>query len=481
MLNTRYRLFPSLPETNFDGHISFYMRKIFTCTLLLTLVAFSISQAQPKKVVADKIIAVVGDKIILQSDIQNSMSDMSRQGSQLPENADCLISEQAIVSKVLMLQAEKDSLPVTDEEIEAELDQRIRYFISQFGTQEQLELVAGKTIYQIKDEARESIKENKLATAMQKKIVENVKITPTEVKNYFDKIPKDSLPYYESELEVGQILVYPKASRDLERYMIDELNNYKKQIETKVSTFDQLAKRYSEDPGSKERGGQYEFTRGDKTIDPAFLAAAFRLKDGDISPVVKSKMGFHIILMEHRSGDNIIIRHILRIPPITQEEVNASVNKLDSVRAKIIAGVINFNEAATRYSEDESAKYAGPFFLNRDGAPYVTIDQLDKEIVVNLGKMKVGEYSQPVLFTDERTGKKGVRIIYLKSRSEPHRMNMHDDYDKIAQFALEEKKSKVLEKWMREKIPTYYIQVDNDVKQSCTNLSKFVFEEPKAF
>ena len=457
------------------------MRKIFTCTLLLTLVAFSISQAQPKKVVADKIIAVVGDKIILQSDIQNSMSDMSRQGSQLPENADCLISEQAIVSKVLMLQAEKDSLPVTDEEIEAELDQRIRYFISQFGTQEQLELVAGKTIYQIKDEAREPIKENKLATAMQKKIVENVKITPTEVKNYFDKIPKDSLPYYESELEVGQILVYPKASRDLERYMIDELNNYKKQIETKVSTFDQLAKRYSEDPGSKERGGQYEFTRGDKTIDPAFLAAAFRLKDGEISPVVKSKMGFHIILMEHRSGDNIIIRHILRIPPITQEEVNASVNKLDSVRAKIIAGVINFNEAATRYSEDESAKYAGPFFLNRDGAPYVTIDQLDKEIVVNLGKMKVGEYSQPVLFTDERTGKKGVRIIYLKSRSEPHRMNMHDDYDKIAQFALEEKKSKVLEKWMKEKIPTYYIQVDNDVKQSCTNLGKFVFEEPKAF
>lgn len=449
--------------------------------LLFVVAAFNIAQAQPKKVVADKIIAVVGDKIILQSDIQNSMSDMVRQGSQLPENADCLISEQAIVSKVLMLQAEKDSLPVTDEEVEAELDQRIRYFIQQFGTQEQLELVAGKTIYQIKDEARESIKENKLASAMQKKIVENVKITPTEVKNYFDKIPKDSLPYYESELEVGQILVYPKPSRDLERYMIDELNNYKRQIESKVATFDQLAKRYSEDPGSKERGGEYEFSRGDKTVDPAFLAAAFRLKDGEISPVVKSKMGFHIILMEHRSGDNIIIRHILRIPPITQDEINAAVSKLDSVRSKIIAGVIGFNEAATRYSEDESAKYAGPFFLNRDGAPYVAIDQLDKDIVVNLGKMKVGEYSQPVVFTDERTGKKGVRIIYLKSRTEPHRMNMRDDYDKIAQFALEEKKAKVLEKWMKEKIPTYYIQVDNDVKQSCVNLSRFVVEEPKAF
>lgn len=457
------------------------MRKFLSFAILLLATAFVAKAQGPKKVVADKIIAVVGDKIILQSDIQNSMSDMARQGSQLPDNADCLISEQAIVSKVLMLQAEKDSLPVTDEEIEAELDQRIRYFIQQFGTQEQLELVAGKTIYQIKDEARESIKENKLATAMQRKIVENVKITPTEVKNYFDKIPKDSLPFYESELEVGQIVAYPKPSRDLEKYMIDELNNYKKQIENKVATFEQLAKRYSEDPGSKDRGGQYEFTRGDRTVDPTFLAAAFRLKDGEMSPVVKSKMGFHLILMEHRSGDNIIIRHILRIPPITQDEINIAINKLDSVRSKIIAGVVGFNEAATRYSEDEAAKYAGPFFMNRDGAPYVTIDQLDKEIVANLGKMKVGEYSQPIVYTDERTGKKGVRIIYLKSRSEPHRMNMLDDYDKIAQFAVEEKKAKVLEKWMKEKIPTYYIQVDNDVTQSCTNLRKFSVEEPKAF
>jgi peptidyl-prolyl cis-trans isomerase SurA len=457
------------------------MKKIFSFSLLFILAAFGIAQGQPKKVVADKIIAVVGDKIILQSDIQNSLSDMSRQGGQLPENADCVISEQAIVSKVLMLQAEKDSLPLTEEDIEAELDQRIRYFIQQFGTQEQLELVAGKTIYQIKDEARESIKENKLATAMQRKIVENVKITPTEVKNYFDKIPKDSLPYYESELEVGQIIVYPKASRDLEKYMMDELNNYKRQIESKLSTFDQLAKRYSEDPGSKERGGQYEFSRGDKTVDPTFLAAAFRLKDGEMSPVVKSKMGFHLILMEHRSGDNIIIRHILRVAPITQEEIDKAIAKLDSVRSKIIAGIHNFNEAANKYSEDEQAKYAGPFFMNRDGAPYVTIDQLDKEIVINIGKLKVGDYSQPVVFTDDRTGKKGVRIVYLKSRSEPHRMNMKDDYDKIAQFSLEEKKSKALEKWMKEKIPTYYIQVDNDVRGSCANLSKFVVDEPKAF
>lgn len=459
------------------------MKRFFAVFVFFAAVLFVFrAQAQPKKVVADKVIAVVGDRIILESDIQNEISDIIRQGGQVPENGSCLIMEQAIVSKVLMLQAQKDSLPVTDEDVEADLDQKIRYYIKQYGTQEQLELVAGKTIYQIKDEARETVKEQKLASAMQKKIVDNVKVTPTEVKNFYDKIPKDSLPYYESELEVGQIVVYPKASRDLEQYIIGELNNYKKQIETKIATFEQLAKRYSEDPGSKDRGGEYELNRNDKSWDPTFMAAAFRLKqEGEVSPVVKSKFGYHIIQLVSRSGDNIVIRHILRIPPVTQDEINAAVNKLDSVRAKIIAGTTTFNEAASRFSEDESAKYSGPYFLNRDGAPYVTIDQLDKDVVASIGKMKVGEYSQPQQFADDRSGKKGVRIIYLKSRSEPHRMNMQDDYNKIAQLAVEEKKGKALEKWMTEKIPTYYIMVDNDVLQECPGLKKFAAQPAKAF
>ena len=457
------------------------MRKYILFSLLLVVTAFGVAQAQPKKVVADKIIAVVGDRIILQSDVFNSLEDLRRGGQPVPDNADCLISEQAIISKVLMLQAEKDSLPVTEDEIEAELDQRVRYFIQQYGTQEQLELVAQKTVYQIKDEARESIRENKLATAMQKKIVENVKITPTEVKNFFEKIPKDSLPFYESELEVGQIVSYPKPSRDLEKYIVDELNNYKRQVDSKVSTFEQLVKRYSEDPGSKDRGGEYEMNRNDKIWDPAFMAAAFRLKPGEYSQPVKSKMGYHLIYLVSRSGDNIIVRHLLRIPPITPEEIAQSSSKLDSVRSRIIAGTMTFNEAATKYSEDEQAKYSGPFFMNRSGGPYVTIDMLDKEVVAALAKMKVGDYSQPVEFTDERVGKKGVRIIYLKSRSEPHRMNLRDDYDKIAGFALEEKKAKVMEKWMKEKIPTYYIMLDNDTKASCQTLQKFVPEEPKSF
>ena len=422
------------------------LRPFFLFSLILLAGALC---AQPKKVVADKIAAVVGDRIILQSDVKNSVADMARRGENLPPNAECMIMEQAVVSKVMMLQAEKDSLPVTDEDVEADLDNRIRSYINQFGSQEAVEEIAGKTIYQIKDDARESVREQKLAASMQRKIVENVRITPVEVKAWFDKIPKDSLPFYESELEIGQIVVYPKASRDLEQYIIGEMNNYRRQIELKLTTFDQLAKRVSEDPGSKDRGGQYQLNRNEKTWDPVFISTSFRLKEGEISPPVKSKFGFHIIQMVQRNGDDAIVRHILRIPPVTSDELDQAKRKLDTVRSKIIAGTLTFNEAATKYSDEESAKYTGPYLTNRDGSTFVTIDQLDKDMVSLLAKLKPGDYSMPVAYENEQ-GKKGVRIVHLKSRSTPHRMNLQDDYSKIAQFALEEKKAKVMEKWIQQ-------------------------------
>jgi len=431
--------------------------------------------AQPKKVVADKVSAIVGDRIILLSDIKNSLADIARQGSAIPENGECILTEQAIISKVMMLQAMKDSLPVTDDEIEADLDNRIRSYINQFGSQEALEEVAGKTIYQIKDDARESVREQKLAQAMQKKIVENVRITPNEVKAYFEKIPKDSLPFYESELEIGQIIVYPKAAREIEQYIVGEMNNYKKQIESKVVTFDQLAKRVTEDPGSKERGGQYQINRTEKTWDPIFLSTAFRLKEGEISSPVKSKFGFHIIQMVQRNGDDAVVRHILRIPPVTEDEIQGAKVKLDSVRNKVINGNLTFNEAGTKYSDDESAKYTGPYLTGRDGSTFVTIDMLDKAMVGLLTKMKVGEYSKPVEYESEQ-GKKGVRIVHLKSRTEPHRLNMNDDYSKISQFALEEKKSKTLDKWLQGHLPMYYVNIDPQTAEDCPLLKKF---EPK--
>ena len=452
-----------------------YTKKFLT-TFILSFIAATAVQSQPQKIVADKITAIVGDRIILQSDIKNSIADIARQGGTLPDNAECLLMDQAIVSKVMMLQAAKDSLPVTEEEVEAELDQKIRYYINQLGSQDALEQMAGKTIYQIKDDARESVKEQKMAAAMQHKVVDNVRITPNEVKAFFDKIPKDSLPFFESELEIGQVVIYPKASRDLEDYIVSEMNNYKKQIENKATDFCKLAKQVSEDPGSKDRCGQYQVNRNEKTWDPVFLSTAFRLKEGEISAPVKSKFGYHIIQMVQRSGDDAIIRHILRIPPVTNAEINQALAKLDTVRSKIIAGTIGFNAAALKYSDDPEQKFAGPFITNREGSTYVTIDQLDKDMVGMIGKMKVGDFSQPTAFTDEQ-GKKGARIVYLKSRSEPHRMNLHDDYSKISQMALEEKKALAIDKWLKEKIPTYYIMVDTEASADCPQLQKYATEK----
>src|SRR6476660_3891503 len=369
--------------------IHYFMRRyLFLSFSILSVVTLS-AQTEAKKIIADKIAAVVGDRIIMYSDIKNTIADYARQGAQIPEDAECQILDQAILSKVLMQQAEKDSLPVTDEEVDGDLELRVREFVRMYGTEKAVEELAGKSIYQIKEDARESVKEKKLAEAEQKKIVDNIKITPAEAKVFFERIPKDSLPFFESELEVGQIVVYPRASRDLEQYVVDELNHYKQMLDAKTSTFEQLAKLYSQDPGSKDRGGEYEINRKDKSWDASFTAAAFRLKDGEVSAVVKTKFGYHIIQMVQRNGDEEVIRHILRITTINDEETNASISRLDSVRAKIIAGTLNFNQAALRYTEDDQAKFAGPFFMGRDGSTYVTIDELDKNIVAMLGKLKV--------------------------------------------------------------------------------------------
>ncbi|WP_153797556.1 peptidylprolyl isomerase [Foetidibacter luteolus] len=429
--------------------------------------------AQTQKVIADKIVAQVGDKIILRSDIFNAIADYKRQGqdAQLPANAECAFLEGQLIQKALMLQAQKDSLPVGEDELEGALDNRIRYFIGMYGSKEVLEEVAGKTIYQIKEDFRPSLKEQMLADAMRKKIFENIKITPNEVTNYFNKIPKDSLPYYESELEVSQIVVFPKANKDVEEYVTSELMALKRQVESGQKKFDALARLYSEEPAAKESGGQLNINRGDKNIDGTFLSAAFRLKEGQISNVIKTKFGLHIIQMVSRSGEDAIVRHIIKIPSVTEDEINAAKAKLDSIRNKILDGTLPFNAAVNKYSDDENSKSTGGNVMAQDGSTYVTIDQLDKEMVVSIRDMKVGDISKAVSFTSER-GTKGVRLINLKSRSEPHRENLKDDYNKVSQRALDEKKQKLMHKWFSEHIPTYYVRIDNDFN-SCNNIAEW--------
>ncbi len=427
--------------------------------------------AQPQqKVTVDKIAAVVGNKVILKSDIDNAILDMQRQGVDLPPDARCLTLEQSMGMKALVLQAEKDSIPVTDEEIELSIDNQIRGFINAYGSKDELERVAGRSVYQLKEDFRESFRDRKLAESMRNKIVEDVKITPNEVKAYFEKIPTDSLPLYEAELEVGQIVVYPKASREAEEYAIEQLNDVKKQIEA-GRDFGALARYYSDDEGSKERGGQYEVNRNQRDMDPVWMSKAFTLKEGQISNPFKTRFGYHIIQLVSRAGDDAVVRHILKIPQVTQVELRGGYDKLDSVRAKLIAGTLDFGTAVNRFSEDEYSKFTGGMMQGREGS-FLTIDQMDKSMVPVLQNLRVGEYSQPFEFADER-GKKGVRIVYLKTSTEPHRENMRDDYNRIAMRALEDKKNDALEAWFANKVKTYHIMVDEEFKD-CAPIQRWL-------
>jgi peptidyl-prolyl cis-trans isomerase SurA len=445
------------------------MIKLLRPLMATTAIFISIlSFAQSKRIVADKIIGKVGDRIILQSDIFNALDDIRRQGGQLPPNPECILLESEFIKRALVIQAQKDSLPVSDEEIDAKLDNQIRGMIQQYGSKEMVEQIAGKTIYQMKDDYKVPFKDKMLADAMRSKIVDNIKITPNEVREYFNQIPKDSLPYYESELEVGQITVYPKASRDIESYTAKQMNDIKRQIEVGGKRFDQMAKIYSEDPGSKDNGGQYNLNRNDKFWDPVFLSTAFKLKEGQISNVVKSKFGLHIIQLVSRFGDDAVVRHILMIPPVTEDEVTEAKAKLDSVRTLLTSNQISFGAAVSKYSDEEESKFTGGFKQSRDGSTTITIDQLDKDIIPLLKDMKPGQYSQPQMFTNEQ-GKKGVRIVYLLTRTSPHIENMKDDYNRIATRALEEKKQATLEKWFGSHIGNYYIYLDPEF-QGCQQL-----------
>ncbi len=434
------------------------MKKIFLLSTFSFIVA--IAFAQPSKLMVDKVIAVIGNKLVLKSDIEDRIMDMQRQGVEIPDNAKCYLLQDFMGTKTLVLQAEKDSLPITDEEVETAIDNKIRTYINQYGGKDELEKIAGKTIYQIKDEMHDPIRDQKLAEAMRNKIIADVRITPFEVKNYFNRIPTDSLPLYESLVEIGQIVVFPKANKDAEDYCKEQLAGYKEAIEKGKINFKKAASSYSDEPGAKERYGQMEVNRNQKDIDPTFLSKAFTLKEGQITNPFKTKFGYHILELVARNGDDALVRHIIKIPQVTNKEITEGFAKLDTVRSKLIAGTLDFGTAVNKYSDDDYGKFTAGMIQGPNGS-FLTIDQLDKEIVPILKTLKVGAYSQAIEYTDP-SGKRGVRILYLKTKTEPHRENLEQDYSKISEKALALKKETALEKWFNEKLDGYFIKIDNE-------------------
>lgn len=424
---------------------------------------------------ADKVIGIVDNKIILLSDIEGQYIQMSEQQKSLPpESVKCDILDQALTQKLLITQAAIDSVTVTDDEVDQKLDERIRYFESVVGSEQKLEQYYGKPIAQLKEDFRSQIRDNAIADKEKSTIVQNVTASPSEVQDYFNKIPKDSLPFFNTSVDIGEIVVYPKVSPEAKQVALDRINGLRDRI-SKGEDFSKLAILYSQDPGSANNGGDLGFVdRGE--LDPAFEAAAFNLKNpGDISQVIESKYGYHIIQLIERRGDRIDVRHILIIPQTTNYDLTSAYNKIDSVRSLIMSSKMSFAQAVNAYSEDDETKDAGGMLQNptTGGTSFQMNDlgQFDQSLVFTIDSLQKDQISQPLLFKDKQQ-KTAYRLVWLKDQTQPHRANLKDDYTEMQQAALSQKQVQVLNDWIADRISKTYISVDPDF-QSCKSLSRW--------
>jgi len=375
--------------------------------------------------------------------------------------------------QILVEQAFRDSIITSPEEVENILDNKIRNWMQQYGSREAFEAAAGnRTVYQIKDDYRSFFMDKTTAEKMQAKIMQNVKITPQEIDRFFKDLGTDSLPPFPATLELGQIVIKPKVDADVEQLTKEKLENIRKDIVENGKSFELMAGIYSMD-GTRDNGGEMEIKR--KEVDPTFATAAWRLQPGEISPVIKSKFGYHIIQMIRRSGDEARLRHIIIIPEVTNSDLQIGLKKLDSVRADLVSGKISFSEAVGKYSTDEQSKMTGGMVYDNQGNSTLHMEALDAEMARVVSEMKVGEYSQPQIFAeDPGTNARATRILFLRSRTDPHILNMKDDYAIIQQKALEKKQFEYLNKWINERIESYYIKIDPEYRECRTLKDWFV-------
>ena len=420
---------------------------------------FLLSTAQTS---LDRVVAVVGKYMILQSEITQGVLDARSKGYNLGVNADCEVLEQTLMLKLLLAQADKDSVVVSDNEVENELNRRINYMLQQYGSQENMETQLGKEMILIKEEYRKDIHDILIAQKMNQKIIGEVKVTPAEVRAYLKGIPDDSLPLINSEVEIGQIVKKPAISEKAKKEAREKIAKIRKQIVEDGESFAVKATLYSEDPGSAKNGGQYDnIQRG--SFVPEFEAAAFRLKPGEISEIVETVYGFHIIQLIARKGDFVDLRHILISPKMSNEDLYRCKVSLDSIYSKIKSGQLTFCEAVSKYSDEKETRMNCGLMINMaSGNTRFEIEelgQMDEKLVFMLDKMNVGDMSEPLPFLT-RDSKQAYRIFYLKKRTPPHKANIKDDYQKLQTFAQSQKQDKILNNWVNRKIKSTYIKID---------------------
>lgn len=427
--------------------------------------AFVFGAKTQDKVVVDQVVAVVGKQIILLSDIENQALQMRAQGYYSSGDIKCEVLEEMLYGKLLVNQALLDSVEVSDSEINSEMERRLNYFINQIGSEEKLEEYYKKSIPEIKEDFREVIRDQLLSQRKQQEATADLKVTPQEVKNFYKNLPKDSIPIVNTQFELEQIIINPEVKESEILRVKDRLREFKERI-TKGENFATLAVLYSEDPGSATKGGDLGFFgRGDMVSE--FSAVAFNLDEGEVSKIVKTDYGFHIIQLVEKKGERINCRHILMKPKISPEEKATASMKLDTIRSSIVNEEISFKEACWKYSEDEDTRLNGGVMVNQmTGNSKWEAAHLEPKIAYAISKLKVGEISKPFETQDEN-GKTVYKIVLLKEKTEPHPANLKDDYQVIQDLALEKKKNEFMEKWVAKTIKSTYIKIDDDFK-NCT-------------
>ncbi len=424
---------------------------------IIAMFIITVVSAQPEGTRIDGVVAIVGKNSILLSEVEAQYMQIQMQGEVSSELVKCKILEELLLQNLLLSQAQFDSLEVSTSEVEAEMERRLRYFISQIGSREALEQYYNKSILEIKDEFKDIIKDQMLVQKMQQQITADVKITPSEVKKYYNSLSEEEIPDIELEFKLAHLVIMPVVTEDMLEEIRMKMTGLRDRI-LKGDDFGTLAVLYSEDPGSaKKRGELGFFGRGE--MFPEFEAAAFKLQTpGEVSPIIQTKAGFHILQLIERRGELVNVRHILLVvKPGTQSVIDAR-NRIDSIYTLISYGQMTFEEAVEKYSASAARKNDGlmvnPYTLDNTFAA----SQMDAALLFAVEKVVPGNISDVISYKDE-DNRNGYRIIKVLQKSPPHKANLQDDYPYIQQLALENKKTEAMNEWIKEKKKQTYIKI----------------------
>ena len=422
-----------------------------------------------QKEIIDKVVATIGGELVLLSEVEEQHALMEAQNGTVQEGARCVIVSQLMANKLLLNQSKLDSIVVSEDEVEAQLNARIDRILGFMNNDiTQFEAYYGQSINEVKEQFREDLRNQILIERMRSSILESITVTPSEVKQFFNRIPADSLPYFNSEVEIGEIVYRPKVNAEEKQKSIDKLNDLRKQILEDGVDFAELAQKFSDD-GSARAGGDLGWTTRGKFV-PEFEAAAYKLETGEISPVIESEFGFHLIQLLERRGNSIHVRHILVKPEITDADLELARSHLDSVRHLIISDSVNFSQAVKMFSDEDVQSFNndGRMVNPATGNTFFEIGDLEPDIYFTMDTMTVGDISAPFEFAGP-TGESYFRLITLQSRTAPHQANLEQDYAKIQKAAKESKQNEFINNWVLEKVYSTYIALDG-IYDGCPDL-----------